>query len=175
MKTNLKFIMIALFTVVLTSCSPEDGKDGLDGEQGIPGQDGNANVKTFLFENVPLEIGESEPFLIPAITQDILDKGVVLGYINDTENVWYPLPYSLAGNEINIFYLYEGALVTQSNFALAAINYRFVVIEGNPGTGGKNSEGKTSKQLIYDELKSAGVDINNYDAVINYYNTKNAN
>ncbi len=40
MKSNLKFIMIALFTIVLTAaCSPEDGKgsgtDGVDGQQGI--------------------------------------------------------------------------------------------------------------------------------------------
>ncbi len=177
MKTNLKFIMIALFTVALTSCSPEDGKDGvdgMDGEQGIPGQDGNANVKTFLFENIPLEIGESDPFAIPAINQDILDYGVVLGYISDMDNIWFPLPYSFQGNETSIFYMYEGALITTSNFALAAIDYRFVVIEGNPGTGGKNSEGRTSKQAIYAELKTAGVDINNYDAVVNYYTTKNA-
>lgn len=173
MKTNLKFIMIALFTLAITACSPEDGKDGIDGEQGIPGQDGNANVKSFLYEDVELKVGESNPFAISALTQDVLDYGAVLGYITDSDGLWFPLPYSFGGNELNIFYMYEGALITNSTFALPSIDYRFVVIEGKSSNGGKNSEGKSASQVIYDELKNAGVDIKDYNAVANYYNIKN--
>lgn len=50
--TTLNFLKMGLYaimglSVLLTSCSPEDGKDGLDGmdgAQGPAGQDGNANV-----------------------------------------------------------------------------------------------------------------------------------
>ena len=175
MKTNLKFIMIALFTVALTSCSPEDGKDGADGEQGIPGQDGNANVKTYFFENIPVIVGQNEPFIVPGITQDIVDYGLVLGYITDIDDSWYSLPYLFGGDVVSILNYYESTVIINSTVALGSIDFKFIVIEGSPGTGGKNNEGKTSKQAIYDELKTAGVDIHNYDAVINYYNTNNAN
>ena len=80
MKTNLKYIMIALFTLILAGCSAEDGKDG---EQGIPGQDGNANITSYLFENISLPQGVSDPLIIPAITKEILDNGKHLGRITE--------------------------------------------------------------------------------------------
>jgi hypothetical protein len=170
--------MIALFTVALTSCSPEDGKDGvdgIDGEQGIPGQDGNANVTSYLFEDLTFAVGDNGPYNVPAITEDILSNGVVLGYISVVNPTWFPLPYINDINQLSINYVEIGSVVINSNFNSTIVDLRIVVIEGNPGNGGKGNEGKISQQAIYDELKTAGVDINNYDAVVNYYNTKTAN
>lgn len=176
MKTNLKFIMIALFSIALTSCSPEDGKDGVDGvdgEQGIPGQDGNANVTSYLFEAITFNIGDNGPYDVPAITEEILANGVVLGYVSVVDPRWFPLPYIKDDDQLSINYIDIGSVVINSNFDSAFLDLRIVVIQGNPGNGGKSGEGKALKQTIYDELKTAGVDINSYDAVVNYYNLKN--
>lgn len=175
MKTNLKFIMIALFTLAITACSPEDGKDGtdgVDGQQGIPGEEGNANVKTYVFENIALSAGNSNIFSLAELTQDIMDNGVVLGYLSNTNIAWFPLPYLDLGESVAIYYITLGSLALSSTIDTQELNFKFVLIEGSSGKNGKNS-GETSKNAIYDELKTAGVDINNYDAVMEYYNTKN--
>lgn len=174
MKTNFKFIIVALFTLALTSCSPEDGKDGTNGEQGIPGEDGNANVTSYLFKNIVLEEGMSDPFQIPAITRDILDNGAILAYIRGVgASEWYPLPYLFADIHINVDLIDEGILVINSTAQTNILDIRIVVIKGNPGNGGKSNEGQSSSQAIFDTLKAAGVDINDYDAVVDYYNIKN--
>ncbi len=176
MKSNLKFIMIALFTIVLTAaCSPEDGKDGtdgVDGQQGIRGEDGNANVKTYVFENVALTTGNNNVFQLAELDQDIIDNGVVLGYISNAENVWYPMPYLDFGESVAIYYITLGSLALSSTIDTQELNFKFVLIEGGSGTGGKKS-GDEAKNAIYDELNSAGVNINDYNAVMDYYNTKN--
>ena len=134
MKTNLKFLMIAFLTI-MAACSPEDGKDGQDGAQGIqgePGQDGedgNANVVTVLFENKTYVVPLTD-FAIPEITQEILDYGVVLGYLNVINNTWYPLPYNYGELEMHIFSIQPGTLRLASNGDGAA-NFRFVIIGGS--------------------------------------------
>ena len=101
MKTNLKFIMIALFTLAITGCSPEDGKDGIDGidgQQGIPGEDGNANISAYSFAvnradwNGGAHYGEGNIFSDYPITPDLIggnstssilsEGGAVLIYAN---------------------------------------------------------------------------------------------
>lgn len=175
MKTQFRLLMIA-FMAIMTACSPEDGKDGKDGEQGIQGpagQDGNANVTSYLFENVPINVGQN-PFLIPEITKDIIDYGVVLGYLaSNSGSRWFALPFvNELGDEIRILYIYEGGLMLISNVAARA-DFRFVVIEGSAGNRPNKEEGKSSKEAIYEELEQAGIDINDYNAVANYYNLQN--
>lgn len=177
MKTNLKFILIALFTLAITACSSEDGKDGLDGidgEQGIPGQDGNANVTSYIFKNIIFEVGVSDPIYVQAITQEILDNGVVLGYLHEESTPeWYPLPFVSGNGHISIYIVALGLVVIESTSQTNPLDLRIVVIKGSAGNGSKNSGDKNSSQAIYDELKAANVDINDYDAVLNYYNAKN--
>lgn len=172
MKSNLKFIMIALFTIALTACSSEDGKDGVDGQQGIPGEDGNANVKTYVFENVALTTGNNNVFLLPELTEDIVDNGVVLGYVSNMEDAWYPMPYLDFGESVALYYVTVGSLALSSTIDSQELNFKFVLIGGSSGTGGKKS-GEEARTAIYDELETAGVDISDYNAVVNYYNTKN--
>ena len=176
MKTNLKLLMIA-FLAIMTACSPEDGKDGQDGEQGIQGeagqngQDGNANVITVLFENKAYIAGITD-FIIPEITQDILDNGVVLGYLSAINNRWLSLPYNYGGLEMNIFSIQLNKLLLASNDD-GGSNFRFVIIEGSAGNRPNKKGGKSAKEAIYEELEQAGVDINDYDAVANHYNIPN--
>ena len=96
----------------------------------------------------------------------------MLGFIKKVGTTkWYPLPYLFTDVHISIHYIVEGKLTiisTQTN----ALDLRVAVIKGNPENGSRSSEGKSSNQ-IYDELKAAGVDINDYNSVVTYYNIKN--
>ncbi|QAA81051.1 hypothetical protein EI546_04615 [Aequorivita sp. H23M31] len=124
MKSNLKLIMIALFSLVL-ACSPEDGKDGIngvdgqngqDGQQGIPGENGNANVVSYGFDvnradwGSPANYGEGNIFRDFVITQDLIggnslsqifsDGGAVLIYARILPVGDYflmPIAFSYAG------------------------------------------------------------------------------
>ncbi len=123
MKTNLKFWMIAVFAILITACSPEDGKDGMDGAQGPAGQDGNANVSSYTF-NVNrgdwgdnLHYGENNIFrrfdVTPNLTggqnlRTIIDEGgAVLIYANTGEiSATTLLPFSFSymgiGAKLNV-------------------------------------------------------------------------
>lgn len=100
MKIKLSFFKVGLLLVslVLTSCSPEDGADGAQGPQGVAGADGadgadgvdgNANVLSSDWFT-PLDYTLSTGFgginlldhdeAAPEITQAILDTGVILVY-----------------------------------------------------------------------------------------------
>ena len=160
--------MIALFTLAIVSCSPEDGKDG---QQGIPGEDGNANVKSYLFENVNLKSNDINSFAISAITQDILDNGAVLAYISSDANSWSPLPLITEGLVVNLSFLELGSADISTNFDVLT-NVKFIIIGGSPGNGSKNA-GESSQQGVYDELKLANVNVNDYEAVVAYFNNKN--
>lgn len=159
--------MISLFTLTIVSCSPEDGKDG---QQGIPGEDGNANVKSYLFENVNLNSNDINNFEMAAITKDILDNGAVLAYISNDANVWTPLPLLSDGIIITISSLELGSADISTNFDVLT-NVKFIIIGGSPGNGGKTA-GKSSQQSVYDELKLANVNVNDSDAVVAYFNNK---
>ena len=94
MKSNLKFIMIALFSLVL-ACSPEDGRDGIDGidgqdgQQGIPGEDGNANVSSYSFAvnradwGTAAHYGEGNIFRDFEITPDLIGGNDMYSILND--------------------------------------------------------------------------------------------
>ena len=96
MKTNLKFILIALFAVALTSCSPEDG---MDGEQGPAGIDGNANVESYSFAVNRADWNATSPYGDGNIFRD------------------YPIsPNLIGGNDINTIIGEGGAVLIYVNF-----------------------------------------------------------
>jgi hypothetical protein len=71
---------------------------------------------------------------IPAITQDIVDEGTVLVYLRNTgtTGTWYAIPYSEAGNTIDISDFGVGYIDLKANFTLAnAFDFRVVVISGS--------------------------------------------
>ncbi|HWZ05272.1 MAG TPA: hypothetical protein VNX40_16755, partial [Mucilaginibacter sp.] len=71
---------------------------------------------------------------IPAITQDIVDEGTVLVYLRNTgsSGSWYSVPYSEAGNTIDLSDFGVGYVDLKANFTLAnAFDFRIVVISGS--------------------------------------------
>lgn len=185
MKTT-KFFTYAIFSflLALASCSVEDGADGVNGmdgaqgEQGIPGQDGNANVLNLFFDASGFE-GTFNSVSIPEITSESIITDVVLTYLTSDGNNWVPVPTPLDNISFNFsvhVLIYAGGLDLDygdemgNDFYITAGNLeelRVVIIEGS--SAGRSAQGQTKEDIIQ-ELKSAGVNINNYEEVAAYYN-----
>ena len=174
MKTTIKFMTLLAMTLVLalSSCTKDGeigpagpaGPAGIDGIDGTNGENGNANVVSVLLEDQTIENG-TNTYDFPELTQSIFDTGVVLGYVKvSSSDFWESLPLAIAGDiALDIDKIEVERLTLLSTFTQSGLNLRFIFIEGTSSTG------KTSHISILDELKAAGVDINNYDQVIDYF------
>ncbi len=153
------------------------GEDGQDGQDGTDGQDGNANVQTYVFD-VSDRFGASIPVTVPALTQDVLDNDLVLGYLTKTET-HVPLPHPVyavsLGDNYTVavelerrkywMFFYEVGTENLKNITAGKLNnLKIVIIESSNTT-----TGKSGKKSILSELKANGVDINNYYSVMDYY------
>tara|TARA_R100000935_G_scaffold36196_1_gene57049 strand:- start:169681 stop:170364 length:684 start_codon:yes stop_codon:yes gene_type:complete len=171
----------------------QNGSDGSDGQDGQDGEDGNANVFSgtwveyddTVWTAVSNEFGveyRNYPIVVPEITQDVVDNGVVLVYTRFviTATQVYALPFTdnITGADP------EGQTLTY-RFEVndLTIKMRNVSGSGDPGTfGGPGiaeyryviipAQGR-SAGLTYNSLEaylaSKGVDITNYDQVASYY------
>ena len=153
-----------------------DGEDGQDGQDGADGEDGNANVATYIF-NVPNDFGSSFRIDFPELTQSVLENDAILTYLRRSDTnigtTYFPIP------GISIAYLIElelslGVAATyfydrRTGDSLAPPDgvfdvIKFVIISTNSTTSGKSS-----KESILQELKDAGVDVNDYQQVAEYF------
>jgi len=110
-KNKLSTTIAILATVLFMSCSGDNRAigptcaDGQNGKDGINGIDGNANVVSVLIENSSF-INDNKRFSIDAITQNILNDGVlvVLAYmrISSVPSTWYSLPYFFNNQRVSI-------------------------------------------------------------------------
>ncbi|MFD2551764.1 collagen-like protein [Bizionia sediminis] len=196
MKTHskTKFVILALLVAFSFSCSPEDGAtgpqgppgadgtngtngaDGADGTNGADGADGNANVQTFIFDT-SAESGSLIVLMVPEITQDVLDNDVILSYFKPANSsLYYPMPgggysaryitrpYYRVGQFYISFHNWDG-----TDYSLPVgdiLEMKIILIESSSNKPGEANQGK---QKIYNELRQAGVDINDYQAVSDYY------
>jgi len=123
-----KYVLLALIIGLTFSCSPEDGEIG---PQGLAGEDGNANVTSIIIEDVSLQVGISNHFSIPELTRDIVNNGVVIGYVGQA-SAWEPLPLIQNDSKIiAINLLTDGQIRVYSKIDISNIDLRFVLIEGN--------------------------------------------
>lgn len=68
-------------------------KETVEGPQGPKGDPGNANVKVFNYGS--RTFSGSQSYIIPNISQETLDKSMVLAYYNpatESATSWYPVP-----------------------------------------------------------------------------------
>lgn len=170
------FLVIAI-GFAQTVCSPEDGRDGIDGEQGPAGEDGNANV---MYSNwMPISWNEQDDPTYkvmsieePLITQEFIDSGGVVfmyfGYVSGSVTLIYPIPVILGNDYLSYYYgtdsnsNFSGVILTAdsmdgitpvNNYINPLFNIRYVLItEGIPL--GKNAQQDWEK-----------VDKNNYEEV----------
>ena len=173
-----------------------DGVDGQDGADGLDGEDGNANVRSFRFQR-PSWTTSSENFGIanlklPEVTYDIVNSGVILGYLNFGERSTGTSGYILTPITSTHISRYAGRWTlgskpfpgsgsfqfriaredTTSSGDLPPIYFaKVILIEPSEKPKTINGNGKTtsSRQSILNELRTAGVDIKNYDEVAKYY------
>jgi hypothetical protein len=161
------------------------GPAGEDGQDGEDGKDGNANVtiisllsEDIIWEEVDFYERPANTFSIEneAVNKDIIDHGVVLGYCN-IENLWYQLPFSYIDASYVEYVFHSFSLNTITLFAYstdgaldpsAIGEYRFVLITDNTIT----TKGASAEDSILGKLKEAGVDVNNYYEVLEYYGVK---
>jgi hypothetical protein len=177
-----------VLTIFIVSCSAEDGEDGVNGAigatgpagaNGTNGQDGNANVKTFVFD-LSSESGASIPIDVPELTQDVIDNDLVIGYLqNGVSATYFPIPAGVWPNGTGGFYdiavdiavgkywvhFYEvGTQTLMSVVGVELGKLKIVVAESSNTT-----TAKTNRESLRSQLKSAGVDVNDYKAVMDYY------
>jgi hypothetical protein len=120
-----------------TGATGTQGPPGAQGSTGSQGPEGNANVTTVIFQNVTLTENGNTMFNIPAITQAILDSGVVVAYYQGLGgDTWFSLPvYYLSGGTLTSITLYDlqlgSATLKDVGISTGPVNYRFDVIATN--------------------------------------------
>jgi len=190
MKT-IKFLTYSVFVLLLSisisSCKGDDGAvgpagadgiDGTNGTNGSDGADGNANVQTYVFNDPTW--GVEMNITIPAITQSVFDNDVVLCYVNIGTAFWYPVPGSSYGNAYyyRSYYKVGHYLIQAKDWdgsshsnptALSKVKIIIIESSNTTTTSGNGARPANTKQQILNELENAGVDINDYQAVCDYY------
>lgn len=112
------------------------GPTGSNGADGANGADGTMSVKSYLLINKSVTLTGFTNFVIPAITQDIVDKGVVLVYFRTTGSTgaYYALPYSEADRTITLSDFGVGYVNIKANFSQTGLDFKIVVIPGGSVT-----------------------------------------
>ena len=177
--SRFRYFFLSTLLVFALSCSTEDGEDGAPGPQGIQGtagvdgqdgqdgEDANANVVSVFLPGVSITEGTNN-IVLPELTQDIFDNGFVVGYVTVAGNTtaWETIPVVVAGEVIlDITRIRVGSLDLDARFD-QVLDFRFILVAGTSSTG------KNSQAAVRSELKNAGIDINNYQAVLDYFRLK---
>ena len=108
------------------------GAQGPAGQNGADGQDGSANVSSVLLTNKTVILTGFTQFSVPQITQDIVDKGLVLMYfrITGSNSGFFAMPYAEAGQTLSLSSYGLGYVSIKSNFTASGLDFRVVIIQG---------------------------------------------
>jgi hypothetical protein len=179
MKTIKLLTYVLFITIISLATSSCEGEAGPAGADGVDGNDGNANVQTYIFTS-PSWDSNKMTLTLSALTSDVLTNDVVLGYWKSGLGVWY---------STDAFYVLSGLRYFRSYATLGIFNIRaynsdnsedatppgvnkvkIIIIESsNTTTVSGNGRMTNPQQAVYNELENAGIDINNYYEVCNYY------
>jgi len=164
------------------------GATGPTGATGAAGQNGNANVTTISLLGSAITWIEGEYLGRPAnvyaltntaVNNDIINHGTVLGYCFMFGS-WYFLPLSWedidGATRTYILHTYSLNTITLFSYETYGVfdpsgveEYRFLLITDNTVTGKK---GASAEADILLKFIKAGVDVNNYYDVMNYFGIK---
>ena len=84
------FSMVAIATLAFTSCT----KEGPAGPAGPAGDDGSFTTYNFTSPAADWAATTYVEYAVPTITQDVMDKGVAMVYVQDEYGYWNPCPSS---------------------------------------------------------------------------------
>lgn len=137
-----------------TGATGADGAAGATGATGATGAAGaSTNIGSYLFTNQSVYLAGSTRFLVPAITQTIVDQGLILVYFRNAgvSTSWFALPYSEGSNTLNLQAYGVGYVDLKASFTATGLDIRVVVV---PGTA-----------LTPLMLHNPGLNLNNYSQV----------
>lgn len=167
--------LVLLVSILVFSCTPEDGEDGEtgpkgpQGEQGIQGEPGTANV--IYSDWIPTELEPSTFGIVnfdinaPELDLDILNFGTILVYgsflNSESQLTVFQLPVVFGGstNQQFSYVLTEGNINIRASALEAGEGvpdadifeqYRYVLIPGGANTSGKSSVDYT--KMSYEEV-----------------------
>jgi hypothetical protein len=108
------------------------GPQGPQGPTGPAGADGSVDIKSYLLINKSVTLTGFTSFSIPAITQEIVDSGVILVYFRTTGSTsgYFALPYSEAGRTITLSDFGVGYINVKANFSQGGLDFKVVIIPG---------------------------------------------
>ncbi len=186
--TRTACFLAVLMTIFTVACSAEDGMDGaigpegpqgiagVDGQDGADGLDGNANVTAHTFDASTFS-GTFDGVSLSALTQEVIDTYAILSYLQEgSSQVWFPVPCPADdfgfphAVDVNIglggidFDYADASGVPVSISAGDLVKGRVILIE--PTSVDPASRVNNSSLSV---LKEAGVDVNDYYAVCDYY------
>lgn len=163
-KTFLKTGLVLVIALLAMSCS-KDGADGATGATGANGINGNANVLAstpFTTASTNWTSAGSGVYWTAnltgatAITQNIVDKGIVLVFRMYTENgltQWSPLPDTNANQNLSFIYgVGTISFFMQSTNTIAipnpgAITLRYVVVSSSNRLANRNTNWNDYQQV----------------------------
>ena len=143
------------------------GPTGVAGPTGANGAAGTANVIYSPWVSFPASSTTAAPYLynftVTQITQDLLEKGVVLSFVRiagtaGPTSETFPLPYifpsgtTASNSEIYASYI-VGNIKIRSTISISGVGFRYIIIPGGIAAG-----------------RQAAVDYTDYEAVKKYYN-----
>ncbi|MCZ8197810.1 MAG: hypothetical protein O9267_09400 [Flavobacterium sp.] len=151
LKTILTITIISLFA---TSCSkPEDGAVGPQGETGTANVIYNNWTLTNFNQNGTLWV---TGITAPKITQDVIDKGLVLVYMKNTSvtpNQIIQLNFS-QGSQFVTFNIEVGLVNVISNTNFSVFPFRYIIIPEGVSVSGKMAKSNKPdfKKMSYSEV-----------------------
>lgn len=191
----LTYTVLVLFLgLAISSCKGDDGADGTTGPagiDGIDGQDGNANVQTYIYNNPSWNTSGPGMFIDmeDVLTNETIELDVILVYVKHGIYV-NPIPglvWSGSWYRNYSVFFYDSNQTPPENLLIVSLEtdgnptpnanlapvewVKVVIVESSDATStiGNGKSADHSKQEIYTELKNAGVDINDYRDVCDYY------
>ncbi len=185
---NLKLFSFPILLVILSVGIMGCKKDPIKAPAGPAGVDGNANVKTFIYEN-PIWNGTYWMDINTGLTDDQIKNDVILTYIELTNlnNVLRSVPGDIDVyyfdkfilNSLSIPSIIGGIRILCRNQAgagwptasLPNVNFVKIVVIKSTGTTTVTGNGMilSGKDAMLHDLESANIDVNDYKAVCNYY------
>jgi len=116
-----KILLLLLMASLFTNC--KKGDTGPQGEPGINGKNGSANIQNYTFTTTTANwlLDQNNVYVynypLSAITTNVMDQGAVMVYIKDATAGWIAMPITQQGVQIN-FAVRTGIL--EVNYSLSS-------------------------------------------------------
>ena len=166
-KNFLSFVLLLTLTFLLASCEGDEGPAGPTGPAGPAGEDAEFTIVTVSFTGAEAGISGDWSFYdvaVPEITQEVLDNGAILLYLNESMTIpindkWGLMPLSLdiMGATFNFGAIFSPGSVT---FSFTTTTFDWIWL---PDTV------YTYKIVILSEPVKSGVNVEKFEDVRAHY------